>query len=104
MARAKGGRGEDRGSISGQLREILGSHEESIYALELDAGIPRGGLARFMAGSSVTLATLDRLARSLGLRLVEVERRKGNRRARTSGPDRSGPGRPAARVAEGPAD
>ena len=75
-------RGEDRGSLSGQLREILASRGDSIYALELDAGIPRGALARFMGGSGLTTETLDKLARSLGLRLVEVEKRKGNRRAR----------------------
>jgi len=83
-ASAKGrDRVDERGSLSGQLREILTSRGESIYSLELEAGIPRGSLARFMSGErGITTETLDRLARSLGLRLVEVEKRKGNRRPR----------------------
>jgi hypothetical protein len=81
----KAARGDDRGSLSGQLREILASRGDSIYAMEMDAGIPRGGLARFMSGErALTTETLDRLAKSLGLRLVEVERRKGNRRPRVA--------------------
>ena len=75
-------RAGDRGSLSGQLREILASRGDSVFSLEQHAGIPRGALARFMGGSGLTTQTLDKLAKSLGLRLVEVEKRKGNRRPR----------------------
>ncbi len=62
--------------ISEELRAIVTRSDSSVYRLEQDAGIPRGGLARFISGeTSLTLATVDRLAGIIGLRLIEVERR-----------------------------
>jgi DNA-binding phage protein len=85
MRRKTEKRDEGQGIISAQLRAILQRSNETTYALERDAEIPHGGLARFASGSgSLTLSSVDRLAKVLNLRLVETEKRVGNRKARSA--------------------
>ncbi len=60
-----------RSSFSGQLREAVAACGTSRYALARELGVSESTLSRFMAGKQgLTLATLDRLARVLGLELV----------------------------------
>ena len=64
-----------RHTISYQLSEILESRGLTDYALAKLCGINRAQLHRFRKGQrDLTLATLDKLAAVLGLRLVEVAR------------------------------
>ena len=97
MAKSKASkdRPDDRGTFSGQLREIIASRiaasrapdKVTVYSLEMVAAIPRGALSRFMdpdLKSGLTTKSIDKLAQSLGLRLIEVERRKGNRKPRAA--------------------
>ena len=74
---------KERGVLSGQLARLLDESEDSLYALEESAKIPHGCLSRFMTQErGLTLETLDRLAKVMGLRLAQVEKRVGNRRRR----------------------
>jgi hypothetical protein len=58
-------------TFSDQLRAIIRRDGRTIYAIETAAGLPRGGVGRFLAGErGLTTDTLDRLAGVLGLRVV----------------------------------
>jgi transcriptional regulator with XRE-family HTH domain len=75
-----------RHSLSYQLREIIEARDLTAYAAARLAGIDPGVVGRFLAGvRDIRLATADRLAAALGLRLVEVGRAAG-RRARANRP------------------
>ena len=67
---------EGRGTLSHQLRVILRDQGSTPYALAQQADIDPKTLGRFLAGSrGLSLATADRIAVSLGLRLgVELAR------------------------------
>jgi transcriptional regulator with XRE-family HTH domain len=58
-------------TFSDQLRAILRRDGRTIYAIETAAGVPRGGVGRFLSGErGLTTDTLDRLAGVLGMRVV----------------------------------
>ena len=64
-----------RHGLSGQLREIIASRGLTAYVAGKQSGVDPGVVQRFLSGSrDIRLATADRLAESLGLRLVEVGR------------------------------
>lgn len=76
-------------TITDQLRMIVRSRGDSPRSLAIEAGVAPAVLSRFLAGTrSMTVDSLDALAASLGLRLVETAGRaprrqssKGRRRA-----------------------
>ncbi|MHC4064243.1 MAG: helix-turn-helix domain-containing protein [Planctomycetota bacterium] len=58
-------------TISGQLRWYLEHCGESNYRLERETGISNAALSRFLRQNrGLTLETVDKLAKHLGLRLV----------------------------------
>lgn len=66
-----------RHGISDQLRDVIDSRGLSGYAVGKLCDVSPGVVARFMSGQrGLTLETLDRLGRGLGLRLVEVATRR----------------------------
>jgi transcriptional regulator with XRE-family HTH domain len=74
--------------ISDQLREIIASRGLSGYAVGQLAGVNPGQVARFLGRQrGLTLETVDKIGRGLGLRLIEVAaRRRPVRSATTAGP------------------
>jgi len=61
-------------TISGQLRWFLEHSGQTFYGIAQETGIDAGLLSRFARSErTVTLATADKLARHLGLRLVRDE-------------------------------
>lgn len=75
MRRPRSG-GKTADLISDQLRAALLAGGDSIYQTAAAAGCPRSSLSRFLAGRrSLSLATVDRVAAQLGLRLVPTGRR-----------------------------
>lgn len=62
-------------ALSDQLREVIASRGTA-YAVAKSADVDPGIIQRFLTGErGLTVATLDRLAEALGLRLVETGRR-----------------------------
>jgi hypothetical protein len=58
-------------TFSDQLRAIIRRDGRTIYAIETAAGVPRGGVGRFLSGErGLTTDTLDRLVGVLGLRVT----------------------------------
>jgi transcriptional regulator with XRE-family HTH domain len=71
-------------SVSARLREVIRSRGLTPYGVAKLADIDPGTFARFVSGErDLRLATVDRIAAVLGLRLVEVGRAKGRVRGRT---------------------
>ncbi len=71
----------DRHTVSAQLRVVIDSRGLTPYAVAKLAGIDPGMVARFVSGErDLCLATVDRIAAALSLRLVEVGRAKGRAR------------------------
>ncbi len=65
-----------RDLISDQLRETIAREPGSLYALAEAAGVPRQTLGRFVAGErALTQGSIDKIAKALGLRLIQVRRR-----------------------------
>jgi transcriptional regulator with XRE-family HTH domain len=72
-----------RHALSPQLPDVIDSRGLTPYAVAKEAGIDPGRVARFVSGErDLRLATVDRIAAALGLRLVEVGRAKGRVRGR----------------------
>lgn len=68
-------------TLSYQLREVIEARGITAYALGQDAGVDPTVIGRFLAGErDLRLATADKLAQALGLRLVEIA--KPNSRSR----------------------
>ena len=58
-------------TISGQLRWYLERSGQSTYRLERETGVSNAALSRFLRQNrGLTLETVDKLAKYLGLRLV----------------------------------
>jgi hypothetical protein len=58
-------------TFSDQLRALIRRDGRTIYAIETAAGVPRGGVGRFLSGErGLTTDTLDRLAGVLGIRVA----------------------------------
>ncbi len=63
--------------ISETLRRALADSGQNIMELEQATGVDNGILSRFLRDErSITLPTADKLARHLGLELVQRERRR----------------------------
>ena len=63
--------------LSEQLRAALAAKGDSLYVVSRETGIPYTTLHRFAAaGGSMRMASADKLAAYLGVRLVVDERRK----------------------------
>jgi transcriptional regulator with XRE-family HTH domain len=70
-------------SVSARIREVIRSRGLTPYGVAKLADIDPGTFARFVSGErDLRLATVDRIAAALGLRLVEVGRAKGRVRGR----------------------
>ncbi len=66
---------EVKHTLSRQLRDVIESRELTAYALGKEAGVDATVVGRFLSGErDLRLATADRIALALGLRLVEVAR------------------------------
>jgi hypothetical protein len=64
-------------TFSDQLRAIIRRDGRTIYAIETAAGVPRGGVGRFLSGErGLTTDTLDRLAGVLGMRVAGPHHRR----------------------------
>lgn len=62
--------------ISDQLRQFIAREPSSLYALAAECGLAAPVLSRFAAGKrSLSLESVDRIAKALGLRLVQARRR-----------------------------
>lgn len=87
---------EDRNSLANQLRAHVDSGGMTPHELARESGVDSGQLYRFLSGErGITLDTAGRLAKALGLKLVETGRA---RRGRSAVPARRAgqlPGRPA---------
>jgi transcriptional regulator with XRE-family HTH domain len=60
-------------TLSAQLRDVIESRGLTSYALGRAAGVAPAVISRFVSGDrGLTMATADRVAEALGLRLVEV--------------------------------
>ena len=58
-------------TISGQLRWFLEHYGQSTYRLDRETGVSNASLSRFLRGKrGLTLESLDKLAKHLGLRLI----------------------------------
>lgn len=67
--------------ISASLRAAIAARGVTAYRLAKSAGIHERNIRRWLNGESdLTLASVDRLAVALGLRLAEGPARKGGRR------------------------
>ena len=61
-------------TVSDSLRMFIERDERTQYALAIATGVNRGVLSRFMRGQrDIGMATVDRLARAMDLRLVKGE-------------------------------
>jgi transcriptional regulator with XRE-family HTH domain len=79
-----------RHSLSQQLLDVIASREITPYALAKLAGVDPGIVARFVSGQrDITLATADRLALPLGVRLHEVAARAVRRKPAIASPSAS---------------
>jgi transcriptional regulator with XRE-family HTH domain len=59
------------GTFSDQIRDAIEASGVTRYALAKQAGIAESALSRFMSGKqSMSLATLDRIAETLGLQVI----------------------------------
>ncbi len=80
---------ETKHTLSCQLREVIESRGLTAYALGKEAEVDPTVIGRFLSGErDLRLATADRLALALSLRLVEVAR--AVRKTRSSGPAAKG--------------
>jgi transcriptional regulator with XRE-family HTH domain len=81
-----------RHTLSQQLRDVIDSRGLTAYAVAKAADIDPGMVARFVSDErDLRLATVDRVAAALGLRLVEVGRAKGRVRGRAIDVSPAGP-------------
>ena len=81
--KASGARTADRKSLGGQLRAVIAARRLTAYAVAKAAGVDVRLVQRFLDHErDIRLETADKLARALGLRLVEVAPRKGPARGR----------------------
>lgn len=64
-------------SLSDQLRALITSRGYTAYELAALSGVDKAAIARFLKGRrGLTLDSAGRLALAMGLRLVEVGRRR----------------------------
>lgn len=65
-------------SISDTIRDAIRQDGRSAYALEVDSGVSRPQITRFLKGErTLTLPAVDALCKVLGLELRPVRRKKG---------------------------
>jgi hypothetical protein len=58
------------------LRQAIENDERSRYAIAKAAVVQESQLARFMAGTSLDLATAERIGRVLGVELLAPKKRR----------------------------
>lgn len=59
-------------SLSAQLRSALRTSGQSMYQIHKTSGVDEGTLSKFRAGKAgLSLESIDRLVRHLGLRLTQ---------------------------------
>jgi transcriptional regulator with XRE-family HTH domain len=79
----KSGSGPDHRTVGHQLRQAITEDGRTAFALGRDAEVDPGMIQRFLNGErGLTLATVDKLALALGLRLTIVGRLPGRGRPR----------------------
>ena len=72
---------EGKHTLSRQLRDVIESRGLTAYALGKQAEVDATVIGRFLSGErDLRMATADRIAAALGLRLVEVAQPKGKGR------------------------
>jgi DNA-binding phage protein len=82
-AKKRGVAAADRHSLAGQLRHTITTRRLTAYAVAKAAGVDIRVVQRFLdAERDLRLATADKIARALGLRLVEAAPRRAPGRAR----------------------
>jgi plasmid stabilization system protein ParE len=65
--------GRASGRLSQALKDALRASDKSLYQIAQDAGVSQIVIARFLAGErDIRMATADRLAEVLGLRLAST--------------------------------
>jgi hypothetical protein len=78
-------------TFSDQLRALIRRDGRTIYAIETAAGVPRGGVGRFLSGErGLTTDTLDRLAVVLGMRVVGRDEVSNSSRSMGDGDNQQG--------------
>lgn len=71
-----------RHTLSGQIRDVIESRPLSLAELGKLSGVDPTVIGRFLSGErDLRLATVDKIAAALGLRLVEVGMPKARRRS-----------------------
>jgi hypothetical protein len=58
------------------IRAACKSYPDSLYALCKQAGVDQGQMSRFMAGSSIGIATAEKLGRVLGITLQAAPKQR----------------------------
>ena len=85
FARPAASRRAARATFSDELRDQIDRSGLTAYALGQSAGVDPGVISRFMREErGLTTATIDRLARALGLHLAAPIRAKGRPRKGTA--------------------
>ena len=58
-------------SLTTQLREAIQSHEESVYRIAINSGVPNPIIHRFMTGErGIAIGSMEKLCDYLGLELT----------------------------------
>ena len=79
----------DKHTLSYQIREVIEARGLTAYALGKESGVDATVVGRFMSGErDLRLATADKIAAALGLRLIELARPRS--RGRLSRPAAGG--------------
>ena len=69
--------GKKKTKISDQIRAAIEAADVTRYRIELETGIDKATLSRFMAGKGgMTVETLDKLGDYLGLEIVEMRKKR----------------------------
>lgn len=66
-------------TLSNEIRRAIEDSGWSRYRLAQETGIAQSVLSRFMAGKSLTLDTVDRIAKVLGLKLAPTRKPKATK-------------------------
>lgn len=69
--------GKKKTKISDQIRTAIKSADVTRYRIELETGIDKATLSRFMAGKGgMSVDTLDKLGKYLGLEIVVKKKKR----------------------------
>ncbi len=77
-------------SLTTQLREAILSHEESVYRIAINSGVPNPIIHRFMTGErGIAIGSMEKLCDYLGLELTPKKKPRAKPRAKAK-PKRRG--------------